>query len=121
MLWTYSTSPNKYNIQFLLPPADESEQFEPEVPAAEEARLPPETQQMLQNLCSNLLVELGYSVTEHGTAQLENNKAPTTVQAALDLMYSFAMCATIRDHSMRPLFLFNTLMSDIGKLTKQQP
>lgn len=121
MLWTYSASPNKYNIEFLLPPADEPELIKPEVLAAEEAQLTSETQQMLQNLCSNFLVELGYSVTENETAQLENNKLPSTAQAALDLMYSFAMCATIRDHSMRPLFLFNTLMSDIGKLTKQEP
>jgi len=121
MLWAYSASPNKYNIQFLLPPADEPEIIEPEILALEEAWLTPETQQILQKLCSNFLVELGYSVTENETAQLENNKTPATVQATLDLMYSFAMCATIRDHSMRPLFLFNTLMSDIGKLTKQQP
>ena len=36
------------------------------------------------------------------------------------MMQSFAMCATIRDNSMRPLFLFNTLMLDLCKLAKQQ-
>ncbi len=120
MLWTYSASPNKYNIQFLLPPADEPKMIEPEILTSEPKQLTPETEQVLQNLCASFLTELGYSVTDNETTQLDNNKMSTTIQGTLDMMHSFAMCATIRDNSMRPLFLFNTLMLDLCKLAKQQ-
>lgn len=121
MLWTYSASPNKYNLQFLLPPADEPDMIDPQIMAAENPLLTPETQQALQNLCVEFLTELGYSVSGHETTHPENNKLPATAKAALDMMFNFALCATIRDHSMHPLVLFNTFMTDIGKLTKQQP
>ena len=120
MLWTYSASPNKYNIQFLLPPADEPKMIEPEILTSEPKQLTPETEQVLQNLCASFLTELGYSVTDNEPTQLDNNKMSTTIQGTLDMMHSFAMCATIRDNSMRPLFLFNTLMLDLCKLAKQQ-
>lgn len=120
MLWTYSASPNKYNIQFLLPPADEPKMIEPEGLTSKEARLTPETEQVLQNLCASFLAELGYSVIDNQTNQIDNIPISTTIQGALDMMHSFAMCATIRDNSMRPLFLFNTLMLDLCKLAKQQ-
>lgn len=123
MLWDYKPYPNKYNIQFLLPPDDAPEVVAPQCVSAEDTLLTSEEQQALQDLCCKFLAELGYSSTHSEVsnvdqALVENNDIPLNIQEALDLMHSFAFYATLRDHSMQPLFSFNKLMANVYKLNE---
>ncbi len=118
MLWDYSPSTNNHHkVQFLLPVYDEPKVLKENFALAETKTMAAEAQQVLQKLFSEFLGQMGYSVsnTDIGAA---NNANALPVEDMLGMMQSFAFCASLRDHSMRPLLMLNTLIANVYAVTE---
>jgi hypothetical protein len=116
MLWDYSPATNNHNkVQFLLPVYDAPKPIENSFALTQAETMSMETQQLLQKLFREFLVQVGYSVAHTDTPA---NTNALDVEEMLSLMQSFAFCAALRDHSQRPLLMLNMLMANIHTMTQ---
>jgi hypothetical protein len=118
MLWDYSPATNNHNkVQFLLPVYDAPKTIENNFASTQTETMQAETQQLVQKLFCEFLVQVGYTVGN--TESAADNANALAVEDMLSMMQSFAFCAALRDRSTRPLLMLNRLMANVYEITER--